>query len=351
MGEKVNDILKENQLLKKELERLIALTKENEAKQKGISLIEDSFLLAESIDDIDSTALAYIEEIFGFDKVALFIDSDAVKIKLQPADLLKRVLFTNEQTLKYAYVEKRPYFGTYLEGLISDFRIIDHIGSYLIAPIIENGKIIGSLNMYSYDPERLAGDGQTDFVKQLTLRIAIALRKMHNTELIKNQAKRDFLTGVYNKGTMHGFIERYIMRNKTDAVPFTFMIVDMDNFKELNDRHGHVTGDITLREFANAVKLELKDNEILGRFGGDEFFMLLDRQSAGVRGFFSKLVAIMKELDSKNNMKGVLGISGGYVSTDGQAELPEAEDMVRQADNALYASKAAGKSMLKSPSD
>ena len=345
MKDKVNNILRENNELKSELERLISLIKENEAKQKGFRLIEDAFLLAESMEEIDTNALHYIEEIFGIDKAVLFIDTDTIKADPPPLNMNQRVIYTDEKTLRYAYVEKRPYFGTYIEGLISDFHVIDHIGSYLIAPIMEEGRIIASLNMYSRDPEKLAGDGSADFIYQLSSRVAIALRKLHNMELIKNHAQKDYLTGVYNKGAMYNLLNRYIQRCKRNDTPFSFTILDMDNFKALNDAHGHIVGDNILKKFTSEVAKILVENETLGRFGGDEFYIISNRTTnVDIQLLFSKIADIVTMLATDYDMEDQVGISGGYILVPENIDINEQDtlDIVKGADTGLYYSKASG---------
>jgi len=95
---KVNEILKENQLLKRELDGILELITENEIKAQGLRVIEYAFLLSESLEDIDKKPLTYLEEIFEIDKAALFINTDIL-----PLTLLKTIpIFPNlEMTFKY----------------------------------------------------------------------------------------------------------------------------------------------------------------------------------------------------------------------------------------------------------
>ncbi len=346
MKNKVYTVLKENMMLKEELQRLVNLIQENEAKHKGFRLVEDAFITSESVAEMDKKALAYMEEIFEIDRAALFIDEDAVNVGKPLPGTCIRVAFVNEKVLRYAYVDKRPYFGTYLEGLISDFHMIPDIGSYLIAPIIENGKIIASLNLYSTNPSKLSGDAHVDFVQELVLRIGMTLRKLHNSAAVLYQSQYDFLTGVYNKGMMHSLLHQYIDRYKSSGEGFAFVLMDMDNFKTLNDTHGHITGDETLRNVADGIKKLLTPAETLGRFGGDEFYMLLDTVSpAAVKELFLRIVVLIDEIAGRFNMVGDLGISGGFISIpdDMDPSAFDAIDIVKAADIGLYHSKVSGK--------
>ncbi|MDR0454990.1 MAG: GAF domain-containing protein [Deferribacteraceae bacterium] len=225
MKNKVYTIFKENMTLKNELKRLVNLIQENETKHKGFRLVEDAFVASESAEDMDKKALAYMEEIFKIDRAALFIDEDVIKLEKPLQGECSRVVFVNEKILRYAYVEKRPYFGCYLDGLISDFHIIPDIASYLIAPIIENGKIIASLNLYSADSEKLSGDAHMDFIQELVLRVGITLRKLHNNASIRFISQYGLLNGAYNSG-INLVLQQYIDRHKTSGDPLPFVLID-----------------------------------------------------------------------------------------------------------------------------
>ncbi len=354
MKSKVYTVLKENMMLKDELQRLLSLVKENEAKHKGFRLVEDAFLTAETLEDVDKKALAYMEEIFEIDRAVLFLDREAFRFDKLPQESAGRIIYTDEKTLKYAYVEKRPYFGTYMEGLISDFHIMGEIGSYLIAPLVENGNIVGSLNLYSTSPAKLSGEAHADFIKELMLRVRITLRKMHNTYTILSQAQYDYLTGVYNKSMMEQLVERYIDRYTTTGEGFTFVLTDMDNFKMLNDTQGHLEGDSLLRKVADEIRKMLPQPEEIGRFGGDEFYIILNTVSPEVvDGQFEKISNVVKIEAKKYNLDGVVTISAGYVRVpeDLNNERFNVVDIVKLADLGLYHSKALGKRVCSAYSD
>ena len=346
MRNKVYTVLKENMMLKEELQRLVNLIRENEAKHKGFRLVEDAFITSESVEDMDKKALVYMEEIFEIDRAVLFIDEEAVRIEKPLSGACSRVVFVKEKILRYAYVDKRPYFGSYLDALISDFHVIPDIASYLIAPVIENGRIIASLNLYSTNPDKLSGEAHVDFVHDLVLRIGMTLKKLHSNTILLHQSQYDFLTGVYNKGMMHSLLRKYIDRYKSSGAGFVFVLMDMDNFKMLNDTHGHIAGDEALKSVADNIKSLLSPLETLGRFGGDEFYMILDTTSPEyVKELFHKIVVLIDKISGGFNMSGELGISGGFVCVPDDIDLSvsDAIEIVKGADIGLYHSKVSGK--------
>jgi len=100
-----------------------------------------------------------------------------------------------------------------------------------------------------------------------------ALRKQLRTEEIF--ARTDFVTGAMNTRYFYGLAHMEISRSRRYQHPFTLAYIDLDNFKAVNDRFGHDTGDVVLRTVANVLHQHLRDTDIVARFGGDEFAMLL----------------------------------------------------------------------------
>ena len=101
----------------------------------------------------------------------------------------------------------------------------------------------------------------------------------------------DYLTQVYERLTIENYIKELIAQD----IPFSFALIDIDNFKNVNDGYGHNTGDEIIKTMAQAIKNALKDTGIVGRFGGDEFMIVLKiklnttKSGKSVTIFFQKL--------------------------------------------------------------
>ncbi|MDR2401114.1 MAG: sensor domain-containing diguanylate cyclase [Deferribacteraceae bacterium] len=341
---KVFTLLKENMMLKEELKRIMELANENEAKKKGFSLVEDAFLTSESIYEIDAKALAYMEEVFEIDRAVLFLDETFYNFGTEEGEL-KRILFISPSYLDYAYPEKRPYFGSNVEGLVSAFLVVNGVKSFLTAPIAENGKIIGSLNLYSKQAARFAGKAHADFVKDFMIRVWITLRTLHNAYILLNYGKYDPLTGIYNKSAMDSHLANFVERYRRTNEGFTLMIADLDNFGHLNNIHGHSEADRFLFILAENFSHIIEKQEILGRFGGDEFYFILDSIDPDViKGKFDKISKETRAAAEKFDLGDIISISAGYVRVplDTRAAPEKTGEIVRRADNALRHSKAFG---------
>lgn len=342
---RLDTIIKENRELKDELEKLITLVRENEAKHGGFRVIEYAFLLANSLAETAEKPLAYIEEIFDINHAALFINSDILDFERSIEQIGNKIFFYNEKVFKYFFLEKRTYSGKDTMNIISEFKVVDEIGSYLIAPIIDEGKIIAALALFSKEPERFEGTGSIDFVKELSFILMVSLKKLHNTEIIFRQARTDFLTGTHNKMAMEELVNSQISNLERYGHGFYFIMIDIDNFKIINDKEGHLVGDKLLIELSKTLKSNLRGGDILGRFGGDEFFIIMPNdEKTDIAAVCSKISKLSHKVFEDAGYGEVSSISGGVVSVpkDFKNKI-KCVDIVKLADSRLYESKKNGK--------
>lgn len=160
--------------------------------------------------------------------------------------------------------------------------------------------------------------------------------------LLARQAHIDPLTGVGNRRLMQEHLEAIVAERRRDRRASTLLVLDLDMFKEVNDRHGHDVGDQVLREFAGSVGAALRMEDGIYRMGGEEFVVLL-------RGM--DLETARRELpDLHARLSGRVRTPDGAVQfSAGAATLREGEDWSRwlaRADQALYSAKGAGRDCL-----
>ncbi|PLX68481.1 MAG: GGDEF domain-containing protein [Denitrovibrio sp.] len=343
--EKVNNMIKENSNLKEELTSLMDLVKQNEAKHEGFKAVEFAFLLAESLKEIIEKPLRYLEDIFGVDRAVLFINADELDFDRETNNMEYRLFFMPPSVFKTFFLEKRPYNSDNKLHMINEFDVYDDMGSYLFAPLMQGDKIIGSLNLYARDESKFGGEISKDFIKDLASIAAVSVQKLYNTEIIFKQTRTDFLTGAYNKLAMSEFLEIFMSKYIRHDQGFVFILMDIDNFKQINDTAGHLTGDTIIKEISDEIKDGLRTSDILGRFGGDEFYMLVPY--ANIENLFilvERLQDIGKKVFNAYGFAEVASLSGGVVSVPGDITVDDTgEDIVRMADGRLYHSKRNGK--------
>ncbi|MGE4268128.1 MAG: diguanylate cyclase [Deferribacterales bacterium] len=341
---KLNNIIRENAELKEEMSRLVELVKRNQVKHEGFRTVEFSFLLAESLREMIDKPLHYIEDIFDVDRAVMFINADIMDFDRESNNLDHRIYFMPAGVFKTFFLEKRPYTGDNRINLIHEFDVYEDMGSYLIAPLFHGDNIIGSINLYSREEEKYGDDVSTDFIKDLSAVASVSLQKMYNTELIFRQTRTDFMTGTYNKLAMGEFLEKLMSEYKRYGTGFYFVLLDIDNFKQINDTCGHLTGDNVIREISDEIKAGLRTSDMLGRFGGDEFFLILpNHETSDMFTFVERLQDIGKKVFNAYGFE-FASLSGGVVAIPGDiAKDDTAEDVVRIADGRLYYSKKNGK--------
>jgi diguanylate cyclase (GGDEF)-like protein len=163
---------------------------------------------------------------------------------------------------------------------------------------------------------------------------------------LRRSAEHDALTGTFNRRSMDQWLLRGFSQASEQRQPLSLLFIDIDHFKSVNDRLGHSGGDQCLREVAAALRGALEAGDILGRYGGEEFIVLLPgRGGAEAREIAERLRAAVERREFRHdNHSERLTVSIG-VATRLDAER-EASATVKRADQALYAAKRAGRNCV-----
>ncbi len=160
---------------------------------------------------------------------------------------------------------------------------------------------------------------------------------------LRHKAENDFITNLYNKETTEEKIN-YELPHVSKCHPCAFFIGDIDNFKEINDTHGHLVGDELLRNIGYILKTISQPKDIIGRIGGDEFvgFMprinSLDDAKKFIAEFNTRIATLKEKLGLMHNISASFGIV--YVDKDTELTF---KDLYRMADSAMYKAKQQGK--------
>jgi diguanylate cyclase (GGDEF)-like protein len=169
-----------------------------------------------------------------------------------------------------------------------------------------------------------------------------ALRR--SLEIERELAHKDYLTGAMNSRFFFEFLQMEIDRFRRYERPFSLAYIDLDNFKAVNDRFGHMAGDQVLRTVVGHTKSRLRKTDVVARLGGDEFALLLpetDQESAKVA--ISKIQGSLLQEMQKNRWPITLSI-GVLTCT---AAPPTRDELVRMADDLMYTAKREGKNAIR----
>ena len=168
-------------------------------------------------------------------------------------------------------------------------------------------------------------------------------------EALRDQAWKDPLTDLWNRGTILGILRKEVARASRTDSPFAVAMVDVDRFKAINDKYGHAAGDAVLCETARRLRGAMRTDDALGRYGGDEFLVVApDCDAAGGARFGESFRSRIdrKAIETPDGMIPVT-ISLG-VAAVGKLQGASAGALVRVADAALYRAKIGGRNRVES---
>lgn len=180
----------------------------------------------------------------------------------------------------------------------------------------------------------------------LASQAAVALDNARLHDIVQRQAITDDLTGLVNRRRFIEALDAEVERARSFHSPLTIVLADLDNFKQVNDEFGHHGGDIVLRAFADLIRSHVRDVDVSGRIGGEEFAILLPETDGGGA---SRVAERMRSSLNEVAIPLSEGASIHVASSFGVAELApgqSGDDLLRAADAALYRAKDEGKNRV-----
>jgi diguanylate cyclase (GGDEF)-like protein len=167
----------------------------------------------------------------------------------------------------------------------------------------------------------------------------------YQLEHYEEKSARDELTGLYNRRQLQAELEQARLEANAGVAPFSMCLIDIDRFKEINDGNGHLAGDTILKEFARLARNSIRDSDILGRYGGDEFLLILkDTDLKGAVVHAERLRVYAHFLDFQKVL------AQKHISLSiGVAQYRKGEkitDLISRADSALYKAKQLGRNRV-----
>jgi two-component system, cell cycle response regulator len=178
--------------------------------------------------------------------------------------------------------------------------------------------------------------------------VALQADLLHTQDQLRHQASHDPLTGLWNRGHILDQLGRELLRTRREDTTLAVLLVDIDHFKAVNDRFGHAAGDVVLRETGRRMHAALRTTDMIGRYGGEEFLIVLPRADldGGVdvaeRLRAAVCAAPMLDGPEAHTVSVSVGVAGSAMAGH------DASRLVGVADEALYRAKALGRNRVES---
>ncbi len=253
------------------------------------------------------------------------------------------------------------YLGDHPKSNSTRLMIAEGTQSSLTCPLVANGKTIGFIFFSSLEKNTYRDIHQKIFVyiaQQVSLliersRLYQQVYELNHSladamALLREQACRDVLTGVYHRGTIMEFLGKNLHAGVRKKTPVSVIMVDVDNFKAINDIYGHIVSDAVLQQVAKTIVHHLRKYDNVGRYDRKEFLIVLDDTDATgamivaerIRRAISKLK--LGSVDESFSVTVSMGIS----TADNVTSIKKEESLLSEADKALYQAREKGKNQV-----
>lgn len=213
-------------------------------------------------------------------------------------------------------------------------------------PIIYHESLLGLIVLYSMNSKEI-NYMENQIIYDFAGQVGISIQNLMLFDRVKKMATIDGLTGVFNRIHFTGMAELAFRELQKSNKNLSLVMMDIDNFKLVNDRYGHLVGDKVLQELVKCLKEVLGPNSIIGRYGGEEFLILLKETSIQEAYQIAEKTRNAVEnlrvyLDNKEVVKFTISLG---VSTTNK-DISDIWSLVEKADRALYLSKENGKNLV-----
>lgn len=334
----------------------------NERLLKRSQERELELLKADNLAQLFEAICKGLKASYGLDAVTLLLWDPQHEIRhLLIADHMSaedfpQVLFAD------SVVGMAPQFNSFHKPWLGPYMGCDHqllfpgataVRSVALIPLRRQERLQGSLNFASADEKRFSRHLATDFMAHLGVIASFAIENTINRARLVRSGLTDFLTGWHNRRYLNARLKEELARAQRQGTGLTCLLIDLDRFKHINDAHGHLAGDMALREAAQRVDAHIRGSDAAARFGGDEFVVLApgispDQAAALAERIRTAVCDTPLKISSevKLNLTVSIGVAGIVLARDDTDLKTAAERLLASADSALYRAKERGRNRV-----
>ncbi|OUR63901.1 hypothetical protein A9Q79_09110 [Methylophaga sp. 42_25_T18] len=256
----------------------------------------------------------------------------------------------------WALRQGKEHIALDMENRLSCNHVHDEIGSYTCVPIIAQGEMLGMLHMEyccgsitfeTTEEKQRYFDSRQRLMKIAADNLALSLVSLNLREALKHQSIRDPLTSLFNRRYMEECLQMEISKSARSGGGLGVIMSDIDHFKKFNDTYGHDAGDLVLVEFAKLLTKSFRESDIICRFGGEEFIIIMPAASQElVLERANKMCNKVREFEIFYDNKLLPSVTSSFGVSYLSDDFEHASQIVKLADTALYKAKNAGRDQV-----
>jgi diguanylate cyclase (GGDEF)-like protein len=220
------------------------------------------------------------------------------------------------------------------------------IKSALNLPMMASDRVIGYAELWDNRSERVWSEEEIQFCQTLANQAALVIENVRLYKKMQHLAITDTLTGVYNRRGLFEHGQREINRAIRTSRPLAAIMLDIDHFKQVNDAHSHAVGDQVLKALAKLCLDNLREVDIFGRYGGEEFAILLPETDIETAYQVAQRLRQCISETAIQSTKGVISITVSIGIACSEGEVNNLAVLLDRADTAMYEAKRSGRNKV-----
>jgi len=249
---------------------------------------------------------------------------------------------------------RRPWLGTFSRSEHAHlFSAPKALESVALLPLTRQERLIGCLSFGSRERERFLSVLGTDFLHHLAVIAAFSLESAVNRARLVRSGFTDVLTGWHNRRYLLSRLHEELARCRRERTPLTCLMIDVDHFKSVNDRFGHLAGDAVLRQLAHCISAEVRGSDVSARYGGEEFVVLLPGTPMSAGYLLAERIRAAVAAEPFELTPGArlpvtvsIGVAEHAPAPEDRDFKAAGERLLALADVALYEAKAGGRNAV-----
>jgi diguanylate cyclase (GGDEF)-like protein len=346
--------------LRAQLSGMLAQARDNERLMRRFQLFELKLIQAQGMRELADALFSDYRRAFALDTVTLVLVDPEYELRrmlldagIEPQGMAGLSFLDDEQLLKRRLgAGGAPVLGAFDPSRHAAFfpDVVPAPASVALLPLARSQRLSGSLNLASADRGRFAAGMATDFMERLAAIVAVCLENVANQERLRHLGMTDPLTGVYNRRYFDQRLHEEADRSLRSGQALCCMMLDVDHFKRINDVFGHAAGDVVLREMTLHIKSQLRTSDVMSRYGGEEFALLLIqtqiKPALAIAERIRQTVADARFVIAGGTNLGVTLSLGVAMLARGGPSGTSAAALVAEADAAMYRAKNGGRNRV-----